>query len=196
MARNHVLSDIASIAHGSGDAVLRNPCFMSAQDREGDDLAHLFNWAEREHARGEWGAQDALSALARQALVAVGRHMQKLAKIENGSGAVGDLFRRLEECVEQRFRDHPAVDALAIELASTPYLINQASRGATGLKVSDYVRSRVMHEAQRLLLFTAIDIAEVAALTGYSDPSHFTRAFRAFHGETPREWRDRHILER
>jgi AraC family transcriptional activator of pobA len=193
MARDHVSSDLAAIAQGAGDAVLRHPCVMPARDEADNELAHLFRWAQREHARADWGAQDVLSALARHAFVVVGRFLRKMARIENAPAAGYDLFRRLEASVEGRFRDHPAVDALAAELGSTPYLLNQASRAATGLKVSDYVRSRVMHEAQRLLLFTAVGVAEVAALTGYSDPSHFTRAFRAFHGETPSVWRDRHM---
>jgi len=33
--------------------------------------------------------------------------------------------------------------------------------------------------------------ATIAAETGFSDPSHFTRAFRARYGMTPGEWRRR-----
>ena len=193
LARDHVASDLGGIAQGAGGMVLRNPCVIPADGENGDDLAYLFATVEREYVRRAWAAQDVLSALVRHLVVIVGRHLRKMAWIENVPATRNDLFGRLEACVERCFQAHPTVEWIAAELGSTPYLLNQASHAATGGKVSDYVRSRVMGEAQRLLLFTAVSIAEVAVLVGYSDPSHFSRAFRAVHGETPRSWRDRHV---
>jgi len=190
LARDYVGEDLAAIAQGSAEAVLRHACVICPEREYAEELHRIFACAEREYARSVWGAQDVLSALATHIFVIVGRHQQDLT--ENWPLPKHHLFQRLEACVERRFREHPTVHDLANELGSTPYLLNQASRAATGLKISDYVRSRAMHEAQRLLLFTAVDIAEVSILVGYSDPSHFTRTFRAFHSETPRDWRDRH----
>lgn len=191
LSRDHFAGELAAIAQGAGETVLRCPCVIPPDGHSGCGLAELFNRCELEFEQGAWAAQDVLSALARQALVVVGRYLNRLANIENTPMVRNDLFRRLEDCVEHGFRDHPTVAGIADELGSTPYLLNRACYTATGLQVSAFVRSRIMHEAQRLLLFTAIDIAEVAMMTGYADPSHFTRAFRAFHGETPRNWRER-----
>lgn len=58
-----------------------------------------------------------------------------------------------------------------------------------GLTYSELVE-RVRHEeACRLLQGGSRSIAEIAVRLGYSDPSHFSRAFRRWQGISPRDYR-------
>ena len=64
-----------------------------------------------------------------------------------------------------------------------------------GLTYSALVE-RVRHEeARRLLRADSRSIAEIAVRLGYSDPSHFSRAFRRWEGICPRSYRSHGSVE-
>lgn len=63
-----------------------------------------------------------------------------------------------------------------------------------GTTVFGYLRRRRMEEAARLLRETCMPILEVAAEVGYSNPSHFSRAFVVEFGCLPKDFR-RHDFE-
>jgi AraC-like DNA-binding protein len=50
---------------------------------------------------------------------------------------------------------------------------------------SEVVRARVLLEAKRLLAFTELPVAEVAAHLQFLDPSYFARVFRQNTGPSP-----------
>lgn len=58
-----------------------------------------------------------------------------------------------------------------------------------GTTVFGYLRRRRMEEAARLLRETCMTVLEVAAEVGYSNPSHFARAFVVEFGCLPKEFR-------
>jgi AraC-like DNA-binding protein len=53
-----------------------------------------------------------------------------------------------------------------------------------------YLRKLRLRMASRALVYTGKGLAEVASRCGFSDQSHFTRAFRRDFGRTPREYRE------
>ncbi|MET4210110.1 helix-turn-helix domain-containing protein [Bradyrhizobium sp. LA2.1] len=68
-----------------------------------------------------------------------------------------------------------------------------AEAGLTYLRLLDHVR---FERAAELMRKTDAKIIDVALATGYTDPAHFTRAFRRMAGITPREFRDRPEMSR
>ena len=58
-----------------------------------------------------------------------------------------------------------------------------------GTAPSRYVHALRMIRASLLIERTCLSIKEVMAQVGCSDPSHFARDFRDFHGLSPSEWR-------
>ncbi len=61
-----------------------------------------------------------------------------------------------------------------------------ADRGYSYQALVDEVRRRL---AERLLQATESSLAEVAFMTGFSEQSSFTRAFKRWAGQTPRSYR-------
>jgi AraC-like DNA-binding protein len=53
-----------------------------------------------------------------------------------------------------------------------------------------YLRKLQLRMASRALIYTSQALADVATGCGFSDQSHFTRAFRRHFGRTPREYRE------
>ncbi|MEM8549866.1 MAG: helix-turn-helix transcriptional regulator, partial [Verrucomicrobiota bacterium] len=55
-----------------------------------------------------------------------------------------------------------------------------------GNTVFGYLRAKRMERAYELLRDGANSVIEVACAVGYSNASHFARAFREHHGQNPR----------
>jgi two-component system response regulator YesN len=73
----------------------------------------------------------------------------------------------------------------------SPSYFSRLFRARTGRTFSDYLtRLRVDH-AKRLLSQSELDVAQIAAQTGFYDQSHFTRAFKSVTGLTPGAFRRR-----
>jgi AraC family transcriptional regulator, transcriptional activator of pobA len=193
LAREHVDKHLASFERGRGEQVILNPGVILSGLECTDDIARLFEMAERDYMASGWAYQESIGAIASLIFIFVGRHLAERDNVKIDSTVKAPLFYKLQACVEQRFLEHPSVAQLAAEIGTTPYLLNKACQAATGLNVSNFVRRRIVREVERLLLFTVSDMAQIAELTGFSDPSHFTRTFKSFHGKTPRGWRARTI---
>jgi AraC-like DNA-binding protein len=63
-------------------------------------------------------------------------------------------------------------------------------REVTGHPPLDYLRRLRVEEARRLLADRRLSVKEVAALTGFRDPSHFSKVFRRVDGLSPAHYRD------
>lgn len=60
---------------------------------------------------------------------------------------------------------------------------------ATGVTPQEYLVRLRLTDAANMLRNTQTPIKEIAASCGYSNPFHFSQAFRRFYGVSPREWR-------
>jgi AraC-like DNA-binding protein len=65
-----------------------------------------------------------------------------------------------------------------------------AFRRLTGASPASWLLDRRLAEARRLLTATREPVAAIAARTGFGDPFHFSRCFRARYGCSPRQTRD------
>ncbi|WP_344975422.1 helix-turn-helix domain-containing protein [Salinactinospora qingdaonensis] len=62
----------------------------------------------------------------------------------------------------------------------------------SGISLGDWIRARRLEECRKALAkptSRAVTIASIARRWGFTDPAHFSRAFRETYGVTPREWR-------
>jgi AraC-like DNA-binding protein len=55
---------------------------------------------------------------------------------------------------------------------------------------AQYIQSRKIQEACKLLLRSSLSVREIAYRTGFQDPSHFTKVFRKWAGHSPMEFRN------
>ena len=67
---------------------------------------------------------------------------------------------------------------------------NRRFRECTGHSPLDYVRQRRIARARELLTNVALNIKEIAALTGFADPYQFSKSFRQLDGLSPSEFRE------
>lgn len=188
MSDDFAREQFGTLSRGEPRALFAPIVASSDADPERRWLCSLFERMEHEYASPRADQVETIGALARIALI----EGQRLA-VAQPEATISDfdagLLRRFMALIEMRLGQRPSIGMVAIELGSTPYLINRVCREALGMRASDVVRARHVQEAKRLLLFSALRVAQIAQLLGYDDPAHFTRSFRRATGQVPREWR-------
>ncbi|GEM79673.1 4-hydroxyphenylacetate catabolism regulatory protein HpaA [Vibrio superstes] len=101
------------------------------------------------------------------------------------------VFNQFSQLIEVQYKAHWALPQYANELNLTTARLNDICRRVSGLSSKRLVADRVMQEARRLLLLTAISVQEVAFELGYQDPAYFARFFKKNAGETASGFRER-----
>ena len=78
---------------------------------------------------------------------------------------------------------------LAAEVGLHPVYVARAFHAHYGVTVATYVRQLRITFAQEQLRRADAVVAQVALAAGFSDQSHFTRAFTRVAGLSPSRWR-------
>ncbi|KAA0942942.1 MULTISPECIES: helix-turn-helix transcriptional regulator [Streptomyces] len=107
-----------------------------------------------------------------------------------GSGGHADhpLARRLRELLDERLLQGVTLQEAAGLVHAHPAHLVRAFSGAYGIPPHQYVMSRRVERARRLLLEGGTP-GEVAAATGFYDQSHLTRHFKRLVGVAPGRYR-------
>lgn len=144
------------------------------------DAGRLLDRIER-----ELRATDDAAALALQSAV--------LELVASACRAEGERRPAWLQRVLQRLHDDPlatpSLQGLAMLAGVHPSHLARSFQRAQGCTVGDYQRSLRIELARKALAECEGSIADVAAMAGFSDQSHFARVFKRITGETPRDYR-------
>ncbi|MEV7976035.1 AraC family transcriptional regulator [Streptomyces sp. NPDC086519] len=99
------------------------------------------------------------------------------------------LARALRGLLDERVADGLALEEAARLLHAHPAHLVRAFSGAYGIAPHQYLMSRRVGRARRLLL-DGVPPGETATATGFYDQAHLTRHFRKLVGVTPGRYRD------
>lgn len=102
-----------------------------------------------------------------------------------GNGLISTLKMMLPSYLDEAT---PTVAQIA-EMAGTSVRSLQRRLSAANLSYSDLLEAARFENAAKLLRDTDAKIIEIAFSSGYTDPAHFSRAFRRISGVTPRQFR-------
>ena len=100
------------------------------------------------------------------------------------------ITRYLQEHLEEDI----SLSILAEEFHLSAQYISQLFKSEIGVNFLSYLTGIRMEKAKKLLLSTALSIAEVSELSGYGDYRVFTKVFKKSEGVTPSQYR-RDFLE-
>ncbi|MFZ1899716.1 MAG: AraC family transcriptional regulator [Azonexus sp.] len=84
-----------------------------------------------------------------------------------------------------------SLDAVAAQFSMNRRRMNRMLE-REGMTYHQITQKVLRSFAERLMLDTDMTLGRISAVLDYSDASAFTRAFRNWHGCSPREWRHRH----
>ncbi|MGF6310473.1 AraC-like DNA-binding protein [Bradyrhizobium sp. i1.8.4] len=149
-----------------------NTCFMSGQDSSWIDIPVSFLDLPNRASQTQAASHDDGAA-------------------PSGHEIVSAVKLMLPSYLDEKI---PTVAEIA-EMAGISIRSLQRKLSNAGVTYSDLLDGVRFENAAKLLRDTNSKIIDVAFSSGYTDPAHFTRAFRRFSGVTPREFRGKWKLQ-
>ena len=89
------------------------------------------------------------------------------------------------DILRAEWADPPTISALARRVGLNECYLKADFRRRTGQSIGEYVRSLRMEHALEMIESGTSSVLETALSVGYSNPSHFSAAFKRFHGRLP-----------
>ncbi|ASW73027.1 hypothetical protein IQ37_10065 [Chryseobacterium piperi] len=134
------------------------------------------------------------NAAAKQALVesVIGMMVSRLTEFQDEdriSEPPLRITRQFKKLVREHYKKVKQVREYARFLIITPVYLNEAVKEISGQPASFWIQHQVLLEAKRLLLYTTMDVKQIAHELGYEDPVYFSRVFKKGTGMTAVEFR-------
>lgn len=101
-----------------------------------------------------------------------------------------EVVEQLHRYVEEQIDGDLSLNRLAEFVFLTPFYLSRLYKQKTGYTISDYIKSRRIEVAKRLLGESNLKIHEIGMRIGYESASYFTRFFKQTTSLTPQEYRD------
>lgn len=106
-----------------------------------------------------------------------------------------DLIREYNLLVEKNYKKYHQVQDYASLLHKSPKTLSNLFKKAGGKSPLKIIQDRISLEGKRLLLYTDMDVAEVAYETGFQEASHFSRFFKKMTGAAPGAFRAKGLVK-
>jgi AraC family transcriptional regulator, transcriptional activator of pobA len=193
-ATQKVLESLAALLMPGLLSTIRTPRVLALPDVDAlQALMPLFVAIERESSSHSAGQTAAGMALLTALLVQVARLAGPADTEPVGSAAGTRKQRQIQQfktLLDRDFRLHRPVQAYADALGLTGGQLSRICREVLGMSALDVINARLVHEAQRELVYTVGSVKQLSAELGFEDDAYFSRFFRRHAGLSPREFRD------
>lgn len=183
-----LMSRVASDILERNIAEVRLHDVLQAQD---EVVTRISDAITQEAQRPAIGGALYVEALAIQLVVHLIRRYASLSSERPSANAAlskGQL-RRIGEFIDAHLHEAISIEQMAASLELGVHTFCRHFRAATGQSAYDYVCTQRVARAQRLLLGTRLAIKEIAAMCGFADQAHLSRAMKTRLGQSPGQLR-------
>lgn len=111
---------------------------------------------------------------------------------ESGKPLDNAAIQRVTDMINTKYMDQLSVITLSDLVNLTPAYLCVLFRQKTGMTINEYITQTRMEKAKEILSQTQLHLYEVCYQVGYLSPAYFSRLFKKYTGQTPKEWRDKH----
>ncbi len=163
---------------------------MRAATVEGQAVADAFTRLERELGWAAAGHELAVAAHLSAILVeALRLNQRSVIEARTPPGPQALLVARYRAYVEAHYREHPSVETSSAALGVSPSRLRAACRAVAGVSPLRMLQDRLRLEAERVMRYSNMSVAQVAQYLGFADPAYFSRFFARERGASPRAFR-------
>lgn len=171
------------------------PLYLSADMLQSYPMEQLFSNCHQEARNQEYGYRIQMQSYINCLLVYVLR-LWRLNGFDTDYALAlpqeADSIHTITEYIDTHAHESLKVEDLA-ELCHMSYsYFAKSFRELYGQSCKKYIEFIRLSKAEDLLLFTNLDLNYISQETGFSDCSHFIKAFRSKHGMTPKQFRKEH----
>ena len=103
------------------------------------------------------------------------------------------LLATFQNLLDKKFKERPSIKHYASMLGITPTHLNRICRTTTNKSAIELLHERTLLEAQKILIYTSMTIAEISYELGFCDPAHFSKFFKQKTSQKPSHFRKDHI---
>ena len=97
--------------------------------------------------------------------------------------------------IDEHYAESFSLNSLADIAALSEFHLIRQFKNALGVSPMDYIQTKRVNEAKKLLSGTELSIGDIAEAVGFSSGSYFTQRFRLVTGMTPMGFRSRYAAE-
>ena len=97
--------------------------------------------------------------------------------------------------IDNNFKNDISLEETASHCRLSSFYFSKLFKKRKKLTFIDYLTSRRIKEADKLLLETNLSIKEISTAVGYNDPNYFTRVFKRSHSTSPTTFRSNKMLK-
>jgi AraC family transcriptional activator of pobA len=174
-------------------AAIRRPQVLPVDPdgRFAGGLLPLFEAIERESSYAAAGQVAAGMSLLAALCVQIARiSASAAAGTSDPRSRKAGQIERFRSLVDQRFRIQRSVEDYAAALGVTAGHLGRLCREVLGMSPLDAINARIVHEAQRELVYSQLSVKQVARELGFEDEAYFGRLFKKQTGQRPTEFRE------
>lgn len=131
-----------------------------------------------------------VNALLVSLIILIAREANHEGQISNNHSRSIGYISQFKELLDIHYRDHLSIDFYANQIGITQTQLNRVCRNILEKSALTVINQRLMLEAERDLLYTALSIKEIAYSLGFQDAAYFTRFFKKQLKQSPNEFRN------
>ena len=109
------------------------------------------------------------------------------------SGKANSIIRDFKTAVDMHYRKEHSSSFYAQLLNITPEHLNRSIKTRLGKKAKEYIQTRIITEAKRLLYFTELTNKEIAYELGFNEPANFSAFFKKCTALSPSNFKNKEL---
>ena len=100
--------------------------------------------------------------------------------------------KKAKAYIQEHFDSDLSLDEVSREVNISPYYFSKLFKEESGENFIEYLTRVRITKAKEMLENPSLSIKEISAMSGYSDPNYFSRAFKKQTNMTPSEYKTRY----
>ena len=112
----------------------------------------------------------------------------------NAATSKNHIISKFKSLVNEGYKSEHSISYYANELHITPDHLNRIINTTIGKTAKEYIQSRIITEAKRLLYFSQLSNKEIGYELGFNEPANFSAFFKNCTGLSPTNFQKKEVL--
>jgi len=143
-----------------------------------------------ESTKKQPGYQSIIHAYLLEMFVIVFRLTEKNNFPKQKVNSSNQKLHQIIEYINNNYKKELTLNDIAKSLYISKYYLSHFFKKKTGFTVIEFINSRRIIEAQKMLTGTNLNITDIAISVGFNSLNHFERTFKKINGITPSQYQE------
>ncbi|WP_131725497.1 MULTISPECIES: helix-turn-helix domain-containing protein [unclassified Chryseobacterium] len=153
------------------------------------DLSRTFEELQKEYLKSKLLRKEIICLLLKVFVLKYIRSSDKKNKIERSVDHKKQIVEDFSNLVNRHFKELKTTSQYAAKLNITANYLNVLIKENLDIPAGQFIKNRVILEAERLLLHTTLSVTEISYELGFGDNSHFGKYFKSATNYAPAKYR-------